>query len=211
MSLNHVLRDGRPRPQELARLPVQGIDEAGLARHPGHDLTNLAGLDARVDPAHLVGIRCDRCIDEQAFEGMVEVPVVVQVLVEPPNLAGLDVESQRRVVIKVLVLHPAEQELGRGRGDRGAPDRSDAAPGRSWPESRSLRAPVPRRARRPRSRRPVRRGPAPSAAATAPRRKRVVGHDHARLRPAPRPAAPPEITRPSAMIGPELCPAGVSW
>ena len=78
---DHLLRDGGRRPQELARFAVEGVDDTGLARHAGDDLADLAGLDARVDPAHGVGVRRDGGVDEHPLERVVEVPVVVQVLI----------------------------------------------------------------------------------------------------------------------------------
>ena len=66
------------------------------------------------------GVRRHRGVDEQPFEGVVEIPVVVQVLVVPDDLAGVGVEGQRRVVVEVREVGAAEQELRGGRGDRGA-------------------------------------------------------------------------------------------
>ena len=115
-----VLGDGGGGPQELAGLAVERVDEAGLARNAGHHLADLAGLNVRVDPAHRVGVGRHRGVEQDALEGVVEVPVVVHVLVVPPNLAGIDVEGQRGVVVEVRVLDAAEHELGGRRGDRRA-------------------------------------------------------------------------------------------
>ena len=45
--------------------------------------------------------------------------MVVQVLVVPHDFAGVGVQRERRVVIEVLVVDPAQSEFRRGRGDRG--------------------------------------------------------------------------------------------
>ena len=46
--------------------------------------------------------------------------MVVQVLVVPHDLAGVGVQREGRVVVQVLQVGPADHELGRRRGDRGA-------------------------------------------------------------------------------------------
>ena len=51
---------------------------------------------------------------------MVEVPVVVQVLVVPADLARVGIQGERRVVVQVLLVRAVEHELGRGGSDRGA-------------------------------------------------------------------------------------------
>ncbi len=51
---------------------------------------------------------------------MIEIPVVVEVLVVPDDLARIGVERQRRVVIQVLLVDAAEHELRRRDRDRGA-------------------------------------------------------------------------------------------
>ena len=78
---------------------------------PVSTLRTSPWLDPRVDPAHLVRVGRHRGVHEDALEGMVEIPVVVQVLVVPADLAGVDVEGQRRVVVQVRVLDAAEHEL----------------------------------------------------------------------------------------------------
>ena len=95
----------------------------------------------------------DHRVDEQALEGMVHVPVVVQVVV-PANLAGVGVERERRVMVEVLPVRASEHEF-RCREDHRRPDIDDA--------------PVPRRARRPRSRRPAPPARARVASATTRR------------------------------------------
>ena len=42
--LDDVLHDRRPRPQELARLAIERVDDAGLAGNARHHLAPLAGL-----------------------------------------------------------------------------------------------------------------------------------------------------------------------
>ena len=59
-------------------------------------------------------------LDEQPFERMVEIPVIDDVLEVPDDLARLDVERERRVVIEVLLVVAAEHELRRRRRDRRA-------------------------------------------------------------------------------------------
>ena len=121
---------------------------------------------------------------------MVEIPTVVQVLVVPGYLAGIGVEGQGGVVVKVLVVDPAQHELGRRRRD----GRSDVdqvqlgieAGHHPRPDVCALlvghAAPglVARLARG--------RNEAPPPELLA--RLGVVGHDDARLGAAPRTAAP---------------------
>ena len=45
---------------------------------------------------------------------MVEIPVVVQMLVEPLDLAGVGVQREGRVVVEVRVVDAADHELRRG-------------------------------------------------------------------------------------------------
>ena len=78
---DHVLGDGRVGPQELAGLAVEDVDDPGLAGDAGDHPPRRARLRAKADPGDGVGVGGDRGVDEQALEGMVEVPVVVQVLV----------------------------------------------------------------------------------------------------------------------------------
>ena len=117
---DHVLDDGRRGPQELAGLPVEGVDDARLAGNAGHHPAHLARVQPRVDPAHRGRVRPHRGIDQQALERVVEVPVVVHVLVVPDDLAGVAVQRQRRVVVEVRQVGAAEHVLGRRRGDRRA-------------------------------------------------------------------------------------------
>ena len=61
-------------------LSVQGVDHARLPGNAGDHPALLADAQPRIDPVHLGRVRCDHRVDEQALEGMVHVPVVVQVL-----------------------------------------------------------------------------------------------------------------------------------
>ena len=117
---HHVLRHRRPGPEELARFAVQRVDEAGLAGDSRHHFARLSGLEVRPDPAHRLRIGRHREVDQDPLEGMIQIPVVVQVLEVPPDLAGVGLERQGRVVVEVGQLHAAEHELRRRRGDGGA-------------------------------------------------------------------------------------------
>ena len=61
-----------------------------------------------------------RGVDQQALVGMVEIPVVVQVLVEPLDLAGVGVQGEGGVVVEVRVVDAADHELRGRRRDRRA-------------------------------------------------------------------------------------------
>ena len=122
---------------------------------------------------------------------MVEVPVVVEVLVVPADLAGVGVQGQRGVVVQVRVLDAAPQELRGRRGD-GRADEDEVqvkvdAGGRPRPHVHAvlvghvaprLLAGLAGGGHQP---------PAPQLLAGLG----VVGHDDARLGPRPRAAAPP--------------------
>ena len=56
----------------------------------------------------------DRGVDDQALEGMVDVPVVVQVLVVSSGSRRVGVEGQRRIVVQVRVLDAARRNFGAG-------------------------------------------------------------------------------------------------
>jgi hypothetical protein len=75
-----------------------------------------------IDPGNLARVGRDRGFDQQPLERVVEIPVVDHMLVVPDNPAGLPVERQRGIVIKVLQVITAEQELRRRDRDRGADD-----------------------------------------------------------------------------------------
>ena len=111
-----VLGDGRRRPQELAGLTVERIHHPGFARHAGDHPAAFARPQTRIDPGHGARIGRHRRVDQQPLIRMVQVPVVVEVLVIPADLAGIAVDGERRVVIEVLVLDTAEHELRRRRG-----------------------------------------------------------------------------------------------
>ena len=111
---DHVLRDGRGGPETLTGLAIEGVDDSGLSRNTGDDLSHFAWPDPWVDPAHRGGIGRDRRVHQQTLKRVVEVPVVVQVLVIPDDLAGIGIERERRVVIQVGVVDTADQELRRG-------------------------------------------------------------------------------------------------
>ena len=121
---------------------------------------------------------------------MVEIPVVVQVLVVPAELARVGVEGEGRVVVEVLVVDAAEHELRRRRRDRRADvdevqvgvvardhPRADVHPLLVGHAAPGL---VPRLARRGHERRAPQLRP----------RRRVVGDDDAGDRARARAAAP---------------------
>ena len=80
----------------------------------GHHRPLLARLQAGVDPGDGVGVGGDRGVDDQALEGMVDVPVVVQVLVVSSGSRRVGVEGQRRIVVQVRVLDAARRNFGAG-------------------------------------------------------------------------------------------------
>ena len=51
-----------------------------------------------------------RGIDEQAFERVIQIPVIDDVLVIPDDLAGVGIQRQRGVVIEVLLVVAAQHE-----------------------------------------------------------------------------------------------------
>ena len=115
---DHVLRHGGGGPEKLPGLAVEGVDHAGLAWNPGHHLAHLSRLETGIDPPHLARVGRDRGVDQDALEGVVEIPVVDEMLVVPGDLAGGHLERQGGVVVEVLVLRAAEEELRRRRGHR---------------------------------------------------------------------------------------------
>ena len=60
-------------------------------------------LQPRVDPGDGGRVRPHCGVDQQALEGVVEVPTVVQVLVVPGDLPRVGVEGEGGVVVQVLV------------------------------------------------------------------------------------------------------------
>ena len=88
---------------------------------------------------------------------MIEIPVIDDVLVVPDDLAGVGVERERRVVIQVLLVVAAEDELRRGDRHRRADVDQVRSPGRSSAPSTCRRASAAPSARRPTSRSPARR------------------------------------------------------
>ena len=83
-------------------------------------LALLAGAHARIDPRDLARIGSDGRVDEQALERVIEIPVVEQMLVVPIDLAVAGIERERRVVVEVLLVDAAKNELRRGNRDRRA-------------------------------------------------------------------------------------------
>ena len=115
-----VLHHRRPGPQELAGLPVQRVDDPGLARDAGHHSPALARLQLRVDPGDLLRVGRNGRIHQKALEGVVQIPVIDHVLVVPHDLAGVGVQGQRGVVVQVLLVVAAEHVLRRRRRHRRA-------------------------------------------------------------------------------------------
>src|SRR5690606_36893362 len=106
-----VLADGGPGPQELAGFAVESVDDAGFAGDAGEHFVSASGLDARVDPRHFRRIRRHFVIDQHARERWVEIPMIDEVLVMPDDSPGADVESERRIVVKVVLLVSSERQL----------------------------------------------------------------------------------------------------
>ncbi len=110
-SVYDILFDRRPRPEEFSGLPVQRVDEPGLSGYPGNHPALLARFDGGIDPGHFSGGRCNGRIDQQTLEWMIEIPVIDDVLKVPDDLAGIDIESQRRIVIQMRLVDATEQEF----------------------------------------------------------------------------------------------------
>ncbi len=53
-------------------------------------------------------------MDQQAFEGMIEIPVIDDVLVVPDNLSGIGVQRQRAVVVEICLVVTTSMNLGAG-------------------------------------------------------------------------------------------------
>src|SRR5690606_37934897 len=148
---DHVLAHRRTRPQELARLAVEAVDDPRLARDVGEGLVDLARDHVRVDPRDLVRVGRDLDVHDHALERVVEVPVVTrQVLVVPDDLARVDVDGQRAVGVEDGVAGHSAENLGRGRRYGGAPEHEpelgvvgpDVAPG-AYVEARLEREVTP--------------------------------------------------------------------
>ena len=75
-------------------------------------LAPLTRLHLRVDPGHFLRIGSNGGFDEQALEGMIEVPVIDDVLVVPDDLSGVGVDGQCAVVVEVREVVARERELG---------------------------------------------------------------------------------------------------
>ena len=75
-------------------------------------LAPLTRLHLRVDPGHFLRIGSNGGFDEQALEGMIEVPVIDDVLVVPDDLSGVGVDCG--VVVEYVKLLPASVNLGAG-------------------------------------------------------------------------------------------------
>src|SRR5690606_28810632 len=86
-----VLVDRLPRPQELARFPVERVDEARLPGYARDDVAHLALPHARADPSDGVRVRRDGRLDQDPLERMIEIPVIDDVLEMPHDLAGIRV------------------------------------------------------------------------------------------------------------------------
>ena len=69
---------------------------------------------------HVARVGRDGRVHEQAFEGVVEIPVIDDMLVVPHDLSGVGVQGERGVVIEVLHVVAAEDELWRGNRHRRA-------------------------------------------------------------------------------------------
>src|SRR5947209_9350884 len=72
---NHVLFDGRRGPEEFTCPAVEGVDDPGLTGDTGEDLPPLAFFHLRFYPTHLAWVRTDRCVNQDAFKGVVDIPM----------------------------------------------------------------------------------------------------------------------------------------
>src|SRR5206468_3736943 len=84
------------------------------SRNTGDYLASLARLDSWIDPTHVGPARRHGGVDEQSFERMIKVPMINDVLVVPHDLPCIRVQSERRVVIQVLVIISRKHEFWRG-------------------------------------------------------------------------------------------------
>ena len=109
-----VLGGRRRCPEEFAGGAVKRVDHASLAGNAGQHLVHLALSQPRVDPGDVLRVGRHRGVDQQPLVRMVEVPVVVQMLVEPHDLPGVGVQREGRVVVEVRVVDAADHELRRG-------------------------------------------------------------------------------------------------
>ena len=160
MLLDHVLH--RPSGRAHRNSPVcavERVDDAGLAGDAGDHLAPLARLDLRgLIHAHFLRVGRDRGLHQQPLEGMVEVPVIDDVLVVPDDLAGVGVERERRVVVQVLLVVAARMNFGAGIVTDVPTKIEVQSPGRSSAPSRCPTCQRSPSARRPTSRRPARPG-----------------------------------------------------
>ena len=106
------------RDPELAGLPVESINDAGLAGNAGYHFAALAGLEPWIDPGHLRRIRVHRRVNQQSLERMIEIPVIDHVLVIPGHFAGVEMQRQCRVVVEIRLIIAGQPELGCRRGNR---------------------------------------------------------------------------------------------
>ena len=86
---NNVLFDGRRGPEEFTCPAVEGVDDPGLTGDTGEDLPPLAFFYFRIYPTHLAWVRTDRCVNQDAFKGVVDIPMIDQVLVIPNEVEPL--------------------------------------------------------------------------------------------------------------------------
>src|SRR6185436_9082536 len=101
-TLDDVLIDRRRRPQELTGAAIERIHDARFTGNTGDDLALLTGLDRRIDPLHRILRGRDLRLEKDTLEGVVEIPMIDDVLVEPHDLARLRVNRERAVVIQVF-------------------------------------------------------------------------------------------------------------
>ena len=110
---HYVLHHGGFGPKELARLAIERVDDSRFSGNTRHHLAPFSRPDPGIDPSHVQRARRNSRVDEQAFERMIEIPMIDDMLVVPHDLSGIGVQRESRVVIQVREIIPSEHEFGR--------------------------------------------------------------------------------------------------
>ena len=76
-------------------LAIQCVHNTGLAGNPGEDLAALAGADSfGFIHGDVTRVGRHSGVHKHSFEGMIEIPVVDNVLVVPHDLSGVGVQER---------------------------------------------------------------------------------------------------------------------